>query len=96
MFRLIFFFSARVRNSARCAPEDLAHAISSKYLSVTEVARKEKDNLTFDEFIEILTQSLRLGLQMLNLTEGFVVNSLNSLVTLKSLQNEEGFSSDNS
>eukprot|EP01035_Chromulina_nebulosa_P007091 gene7091-9556_t len=81
VFRLAFYFNP----TFSCSPDDLAHAVASKYLALTEINRKEKDNLTFDEFLELLSQSVRLGLRMLQVKSGFIVDSMNALVGWKSL-----------
>ena len=83
VFRLTFYFNA----SFNCSPDDLAYAISSKYLAQTEINRKGKGNLNFDEFLELLTQSIRLGLRMLQVKSGFIVDSVNALVGWQSLVN---------
>ena len=85
VFRLAFYFNP----TFSCSPDDLAHAIASKYLALTEIDRKEKDNLNFDEFLELLTQSVRLGLRMLQMKSGFIVDSITALVGWKTISSEE-------
>jgi len=88
VFRTIFYFNPTVRANASCPPEDLAHAISIKFLSLTEVEREEKEKLSFDEFIELVTQGITLGLQMLGVNSGFFLNTLGALVGYQALQQE--------
>lgn len=80
IFRLIYYFSPDIQSSSGCFPEDLAHAISTKYLLLIDVSRKTRFKLSFPEFVEVFIHGLNLGLTMLSIEEGIFVDYLKTLI----------------
>lgn len=80
VLRLLCYFNPDIVKETGCHPENLAHAIYLKFLVSIDIRRKKWGKLTLSEFIELFVHGLRVGLSMLQVSRGFFVEFLNSLL----------------
>ncbi len=80
VFRLLCYFNSDFVKVTGCHPENLAHAIYLKFLVSIDIRRKKWGKLTLSEFIELFVHGVRMGLSMLQVTDGFFMEFLDSLL----------------
>lgn len=81
IMRIVFYFNPRISKATGCFPEDLACALAVKVLQLIESKRKSRGKLDLEEFVEVFLHGLMLGLNQLQIGDGFFYDYLDRLMT---------------
>jgi Ca2+-binding EF-hand superfamily protein len=80
IFHLIFYYNREYAKVTGCSSDELTHAIYLKLLISVEIKRKEWNKLSLAEFIELFIHGLQLGLNTLQITDGYFNEQLQYMI----------------
>eukprot|EP01038_Epipyxis_sp_PR26KG_P012080 gene12080-16166_t len=80
LVKIIFYCNSDLPATTGCRPNDVAHAISTKFLMITDANREIRFKLNYVEFLEVLSHSMKLGLDMLQIGEGHFDSFLSQVI----------------